>query len=399
MTTEMSQLDTPPAKIICLAPTLDSSLFDLRLRRPLERCANQFNYDVSFVLLSDCVEETIHSGDFFIVQRDANQFLSEAIALIKRMGKVVIFEIDDLLTELPDFLGHHKFLIDNKNYLQQSLIDSTLITTTTARLAGELKKYNQNVEVVPNCAGCHSVELRNHFDVTPSNVSVIVASSDRVLVDMVTKPIYDIQQKYHIQVIAIGPISTALSKAGIKIKEYDIMPYDDFLNLARSVDNLIGVIPLDSSLFSSCKSPIKYFDYSLSGVPTVASKVAPYVDFIEHEKTGLLVKNTDSEWFGAIQKLVLSYNLRQEISANAQTFVKSNYHLDVCSSAWNQAILKANKLRPDMVSNSIDSSLFHIKPNYARLSSYLFSATSYKKAFKFYRKYGVLRLVKFALFR
>ena len=246
-----------PQKIICLVPTLDSSLFELRLKNPLELCAKLCNWNITFRLLSDCTGEMIEQGDVFIVQRDANQFVVEVIQLIKRMGKPIIFEIDDLLTEIPDFLNHHQVLIDNQSYLQQALRESTIVSTTTHRLAQALKKYNNNIDIIPNCVECSIKDVISHSNVKSKEVSLIVASSDKVLVDMVIEPISKIQKEYGVKVITIGPISLEFIKAGIAVEQYEIMPYEDFLNLIRNTSNLIGIIPLDDSVFSSCKSPIK----------------------------------------------------------------------------------------------------------------------------------------------
>jgi glycosyltransferase involved in cell wall biosynthesis len=388
-----------PQKIICLVPTLDSSLFELRLKNPLELCSKLFNWNITFRLLSDCTGEMIMQGDVFIVQRDANQFVVEVIQLIKRMGKPIIFDIDDLLTELPDFLSHHQLLIDNQYYLQQALKESTVVSTTTKRLSRVLQKYNDNINIIPNCVECSTKDVISHSNVKSKEVSLIVASSDKVLVDMVIESIFKIQKQLGVKVITIGPISLEFIKAGITVEQYEIMPYEDFLNLIRNTSNLIGIIPLDNSVFSSCKSPIKYFDYSLAGVPTLASNLPPYLDFIENENTGLLVNNNNNAWFNAIKEVILSSQKRSHLADMARYYVVENYSLEYSAKLWNDTIEQAIELHQKSLIQPTDLTLGRQSPSFIRLLRYVVSLSSYKKALIFYRKHGLLRLIRFVLFR
>ena len=386
-------------KIICLVPTLDSSLFELRLLRPLKLCAKLFNWDIAFRLISDCTGEVIEGGDVFIVQRDANQFVVEVIQLINRMGKPIIFEIDDLLTEIPSFLSHHQILIDNRHYLQQALRESTAISTTTKRLSQALQKYNKNVNVVPNCVKCNGNGIAGHADVDSEDVSLIVASSDKVLVDMVIEPILRAQKELGVKVVTVGPISLEFIKAGVVVEQHEIMPYEDFLELIQSVSNLVGIIPLDDSIFSSCKSPIKYFDYSLAGVPTLASNVLPYLDFIEHENTGILVDNNNDAWFDAIKGVSLSSKKRKHLSLSARDYVIKGYPLERCAELWNDIIEGAIELRPAPSIGGINLTLGSKNLNLIWMLKQIISLKSYKKAFRFYRNHGLLSLIRYVFFR
>lgn len=91
----------------------------------------------------------------------------------------------------------------------------------------------------------------------------------------------------------------------------------------------IGVAPLVDDDFTRCKSHIKWLEYSMYKIPTVASRVYPYfvpnfgIDTIEHEKTGLLLK--DSEWFDALEDLILNKEKRERLGQNAHDFVKKNW--------------------------------------------------------------------------
>jgi glycosyltransferase involved in cell wall biosynthesis len=91
----------------------------------------------------------------------------------------------------------------------------------------------------------------------------------------------------------------------------------------------IGIAPLVDSAFTRCKSHIKFLEYSMYKIPTIASRVYPYYvnsygrEIIEHEKTGLLVK--PKEWFDALEDLICNADKRKLLGENAHIHVKENW--------------------------------------------------------------------------
>ena len=45
-------------------------------------------------------------ADTVILQRDSNRYVLGLVDILQKMGKRVIFDMDDLLTEIPLFLHH-----------------------------------------------------------------------------------------------------------------------------------------------------------------------------------------------------------------------------------------------------------------------------------------------------
>ncbi len=94
----------------------------------------------------------------------------------------------------------------------------------------------------------------------------------------------------------------------------------------------IGIAPLVDSAFTRSKSPIKFFEYSMYKIPTIASRVYPYYvpafgrEVITDEDTGLLVK--PSEWFAALEKLILNKNLRKQLGEKAFKHVTEDWQYD-----------------------------------------------------------------------
>lgn len=80
--------------------------------------------------------------------------------------------------------------------------------------------------------------------------------------------------------------------------------YDHFVPWLRkiSADFDLGIAPLAASHFNERKSALKFFEYSLCGLPTIASNVEPYAGCIRSGFDGLLVENSVDAWEQALRE-------------------------------------------------------------------------------------------------
>lgn len=94
----------------------------------------------------------------------------------------------------------------------------------------------------------------------------------------------------------------------------------------------ITLAPLEDNAFTRCKSHIKWMEYAMFKMPTIASRVYPYyVDLmgrkiVEHGYSGLLVK--PSEWTDAIESLILDKEKRIRLGENAYKSVSENWQYE-----------------------------------------------------------------------
>jgi glycosyltransferase involved in cell wall biosynthesis/2-polyprenyl-3-methyl-5-hydroxy-6-metoxy-1,4-benzoquinol methylase len=388
------------AKLVCFV-TAYSSLVELRLRLPLERWASQNSGCIKFVSIFEDITKDIEWGDIFIFQRDAGEYVFSLIKFLKSNGKKIVFEIDDLLINLPSFLSHHAdALLENKEYLIESLKLSDVVTVTTSRLAKEISIYNKNIHCIPSGSEGLPSLVAKHYKVPSEEVTLIVASSDKVLIDFIIPALKLIQEKFSIQIIAIGPPGEYLENANLNIKKIKNMSYFDFKKFIASLDNGIGLIPLDDSLFSSCKSPIKYFDYSVAGIPSICSNVPPYIDYVINEKNGVLVENTTESWFAAIESLVLSHSMRTEIAESSINYVRNSYGWEAAAEAWQKVI---SSLMQDISLKKRETKVFSFtlmsKNKLFWITRKLASPFAYKQAFEIVKKQGIKALINRVIHR
>lgn len=331
---------------------------------PLNNWAKRFGGNVRYRVLGEHHADDLIWGDVFLFQRIGGAYTLDLIKTLKAHNKRVVFEIDDLLTELPDFLAHHR----GSPEIQQSLLDAIsladAVTTTTSRLASRLKHINPAVHCVPNCVMALPAERLAHNENVIPKATLIVSSSDTVMVDFLITPLKTILKKYgtDIRLVVVGPIDKTLAKGDLAFERLPILSYMEFKELLQTLINPIGLIPLDDSVFSSCKSPIKFFDYAAAQIPAICSDVPPYNDYIQNSHTGLLVKNDDQAWTHAIEILINSVEDRNRLSLAARAYTLETHLENRAGDAWQQLIETLNIDRTE-VPGLIEASLLRVKPN------------------------------------
>lgn len=95
----------------------------------------------------------------------------------------------------------------------------------------------------------------------------------------------------------------------------------------------VGIAPLEDTTFNQAKSPIKWLEYTLIGMPTVASDVSPYLEVIENGKTGRLVAGVD-EWTEAILSYLKDAEERKRTVGRARLQASDLFDLPGTAEKW-----------------------------------------------------------------
>lgn len=269
------------------------------------------------------------------------------------MGRTVIYEIDDLLTEPAPHLLHADALQRDARWVRAGLEAADLVTVSTARLAGLLgltdgapvaDPARLRWALVPNTAQPSADPMvappAQHAGLP---VSVLVAASDRVAGGPAWQALAALlaEAPGAVTVEAVGPVADDLAAAGIPFRGHPLMPRADFVRWAASLPNPLALIPLDDSRFSAGKSAVKWYDYAEAGVPTLASNAGPYRDILEHERTGWLVGPSAQRWLQVLRTAVDDPAARSRIAQAARSHVRLHHHAGLMVLAWGQALALA----------------------------------------------------------
>jgi glycosyltransferase involved in cell wall biosynthesis len=197
---------------------------------------------------------------------------------------------------------------------------------------------------------------------------------------------YLVEHHGEIKLVGIGPPGEFLFKQGLPIEVHPIMEHDRFRAFLASQHNAIAWIPLDDSRFNRCKSAVKYFDYSLAGIPVLCSNMVPYSEVIAHMGTGFLCSDDGGDWIKHSVDLIKSADLRKRIANRARTITSKEHGIERTASAWQQAIDSlrfVTNISPAVVETGNGESL--IKTVLKRV----FRPSAYVGAFRLYRLYGL----------
>lgn len=130
----------------------------------------------------------------------------------------------------------------------------------------------------------------------------------------------------NVELLLIGDIRFAYKNLELKkrIIRVDRLGLRDYYYLVSQCD--IAVIPLESNLFNSAKSNIKYIEASMFSIPSVCSDLYEFSSVVRNGENGFIVKNKD-EWTKYLQLLIDSREKREAIGRAARATVLERYSL------------------------------------------------------------------------
>jgi hypothetical protein len=331
----------PALRLLVLAGEIDSLIAEIRLRTPLSALAERTGLSLSWRSFHEATRADLRQADVLIVQRAFSQRVARLQRQMHRQGGAVIYEIDDLLTELPAHVSNHRPMLARQASLWKCMRLADLLTVSTERLGQALALPHWHV--VPN----YAVPLGD-ASLPPTDghqaVTLVLASMEALAGGPLPEALRTLPQGAA-RVVAVGPAAASLAAAGVSLESHALMPREAFIRWVRALPNPVAVIPLEDSRFAACKSAIKWFEYAEAGVPVVCSDVSPYREVVEDGRTGWLVANQTQAWRHALQAAIANTEQRQQVALAARKVVRARHTLDQTVQAWEHAIAQAQRLR------------------------------------------------------
>ena len=322
-------------------------------------------------------------GDAVIFQREfpKNVLLyDQIVSKARAAGKFVLYEIDDLLFELPENHPERKQALYNDALLPMitAMVDADLVLVPTEELRRIAEGFNPNVIVLPNYLDDTLWHLRTPRDSINDRllrIGYMGSNSHTPDLALVTPVLKEILKKYEgkVQVDIWGtPLPEGLNGVeGVNWHPSPTNVYKDFVKFFQTIDFDIAIAPLVDNLFNRCKSGLKFLEYSANGVAGVYSRIDPYESIVEDGVNGFLASNLD-EWYESLNKLIENPTLRQEIAKLAQRDVDKNWLLSKNIQTWNDIFKKlindtfledSNKATSTHIFNEVNRQLYFDRMN------------------------------------
>jgi glycosyltransferase involved in cell wall biosynthesis len=283
-------------------------------------------------------ESLCMGSDVIVYQRpDDPQTLAMALAMRDVADAPLIFEIDDNVFDVSENSPSYKYWYDGSPYRELAemfMQNVDAITTTTQELADLYSKYNKNVYVLPNCQDpedWEGVEKKGNVD----QIVIGWAGSNTHYDDLylIRRAVKKILRNYpNVIFRVIGTLPDFLADVpGVDLRT-DIAKIRDWPSKLAELNFDIGLAPVTDRPFNQCKSNIKWQEYAMLGIPTLASRVGEYKK-IEHDETGFLAY-TEDEWYYYLKRLVDEADTRKRLGDNAKQYVMTERNIQKKIGQW-----------------------------------------------------------------
>jgi len=340
-----------PLRVLAMSRDTHGAISQIRLVRPLMQLAQAGQLTLRLRDFHTRRRGDDHWADVVVLQRATSPLQHRWLQHWQALGVAVVCEIDDLLTAPAPHLAQHDALLASQPALRALLADADVITASTAPLAQALAvALGPNAppaRLVPNCSIGFDGQPALHDAQRP--ISLIVASSDRqqlgalgdALTELLARNDAAASHRQPIALWGVGPVAAALQARGLPHRALPLLPVDQFLPTLAALPNPVGLLPLDGSDFSRCKSAVKFFDYAMAGIPSLCADRAPYRAVVRPGATGWLCADERGAWALALSDVCAQAERRQAVAAAARADVLAHHTLAQMAQAWLAALAQA----------------------------------------------------------
>ena len=343
----MTEHTFPPIRsVVGYSPYLwPHAVAALRVVRPIQQAGLQY---ISGKEADRIDIQQVSAADVIVIQREFPLFWDEyeqILSLARQHGKPIVYEIDDLLLEIPEI--HPDRAIDFYTPailpILHAITSADLVTTTTPNLKKYLEKFNPNVYVLPNFLDDAYWELRPYRP-SSEQAQVVIGfmGSDTHLPDLesISQVFLQLAEQYRDRVgfrfWGCQPPAAILKLTQTEWLPYQVFDYPKFASYFLQQDVDILIAPLVDSPFNLCKSNVKLLEYAAIATPGVYSRIDSYNSLIIHQENGFLASSQE-EWMSYLSQLIENPALREQVGNRLQDTVRKNWLLSHNAQRWKQA--------------------------------------------------------------
>lgn len=301
--------------------------------------------------------ERVEQAGLVVIQRDFPRHTAAYEAVIetaRRLGRPVLYELDDLLLELPPAHPDYYAYLSARGPILRAMVEADAVIVSTPPLAGYAREFNPNVFVVPNYLNDAWWRLRPYQERTgPLTLGYMGGHSHSYDLEVAEPALLNVLARYPQQVRlkfwGMAPPPAFRGLPNVTWVDVGLTGYRQFVDFFLQMECDLFIAPLQDNLFNRCKSHLKFLEYSALAVPGVYSRVAPYERVVVDGENGFLA-GTLQEWEERLCALIEDPELRRQMGAAAQETVRRSWllsdHLDEWEQTYRMAISAAEKHTP-----------------------------------------------------
>lgn len=317
----------------------------LRLIGPLSLLERAGLAEVNVIALNEIAYlETgpIDWADVVIFQRIAGPpTMLQVLERAQRRGALTIYEIDDNLLETPPLNPNYAYYHDSatRGVMIPLMARVDALTVSTTPLMEQLRQYNENIRVIPNCV---DLELFPERVVPnpPGSPTIIGfagtkthAEDFKVVIPAIRRILREFPGQVIFRFLAFVPQELE-GLPGVEFWE-GTPDLRAFAQMMQRSGFDFALAPLKDNDFNRAKSDLKFLEYGALGIPCLFSNVHPYADSVVHGHNGFIVSPDTSEaWYEAIVTMLNHPDERRRMADNAFAEVRQRRSLQGNVMRW-----------------------------------------------------------------
>jgi glycosyltransferase involved in cell wall biosynthesis len=148
--------------------------------------------------------------------------------------------------------------------------------------------------------------------------------SHRLDYEIITSALKEVlEEDSRVEVMIVGYIEAGpiLSEFGSRVVR---QPFHDYVNLQRLISSVeFNLMPLQSNVFTDCKSELKYFEAAVVGAVSIASPSYTYAGAIRDGENGYIAQA--HQWASVIRRAIKDVSELRRIIENAREDARAKY--------------------------------------------------------------------------
>lgn len=330
----------------------NSGCFWYRNKTPLDALKRKTNWEIDLVNMGDPVD---FNFDIAQLSRSYEPGYEDFVFALKKKGIKIWYDIDDAVDLVEPW---NPFSYANLNSLGSyyfMLHQADFITTTTPKLKEHLETLtNTPIELFENYLVPKEWQERPK---THKGIRIGFAGSSSHMKDLnVVMPALEALAKKRDFTFVVYGLDTDCNGSLETWKErqvkncagkYDVLPYgiecEKFYQSMKNIkhelvdcvrwelhprtlaalDLDIGICPLLETEFNEKKTPIKFYEYAMTGTPALCSNVSPFKD-----ETSVVCDNDFLSWYDHLESLVMFHDVREATLKEQKEYVLKNRLVD-----------------------------------------------------------------------
>ena len=258
----------------------------------------------------------------------------------KQTNTPTIYEIDDLLFDIPKSNFAHQYYKEREPYIKEMMKMVDGMTVSTSYLRNKYRKYNSNISVVKNrlakfvwgeiknCAPEKKERPRIVYPGSQNHFSQDDSGGDfgETLLNFIQKT------KKQYEWVFIGGIPHEL-KDDPDITYYNWISVLQYPMVLKNLNADIGIAPLEINDFNKAKSNLKMLEYTVCGIPGIYTNIEPY-------KNASLTCANEEIMIDKIQKALSDEDMRYNSWIKDKNTIESDLFLEDNIITWVNEHLK-----------------------------------------------------------